>query len=210
MQDKICTKCKICKPLSDFRKDKTKSSGRYSSCKNCSSKVLTKNQSEIFELKKSISFYPIPGYESIYSISKCGMILSDRKFKIKETHHSQSGYESLMLWVNNKYVHHSIHRLLALTFIPNPENKPQVNHIDGNKLNNHLDNLEWVTASENGMHAYMVGLSRSVRNKPVINDKGDKFESATAAAKSIGKHMQSVICAIKQKSRRGGTYWNYI
>ena len=59
-------------------------------------------------------------------------------------------YEALRLVNNNKerktmYVH----RLVALTFIPNPENKPQVNHIDGNKYNNNVENLEWTTASEN-------------------------------------------------------------
>ena len=53
-----------------------------------------------------------------------------------------------------------VHRLVAKSYIPNPQNKPEVNHKDGNKQNNHVSNLEWVTSSENGLHSYKLGLSK--------------------------------------------------
>lgn len=63
------------------------------------------------------------------------------------------GYLVHGLSVDGKVVHKTVHRMVAETFIPNPENKPVVNHIDGNKLNNHVDNLEWCTVHENCIHA---------------------------------------------------------
>lgn len=70
-----------------------------------------------------------------------------------------SGYYTVRLSNNNFSEDWLVHRLVAITFIANPENKAEVNHIDGNKLNNHLENLEWVTKSENAKHAWKLGLS---------------------------------------------------
>lgn len=70
------------------------------------------------------------------------------------------GYVShgLSMGEKNSMVHKTLHRLVAETFIPNPDNKPQVNHIDGNKLNNDVSNLEWCTAKENAEHKVTMGL----------------------------------------------------
>ena len=66
-------------------------------------------------------------------------------------------------------IHTSIHRLIALAFIPNPENLPQINHIDGNKLNNAIENLEWIDNSGNQLHAYRLGLQPDRRKlKPTL------------------------------------------
>tara|TARA_R110000772_G_scaffold263872_1_gene383918 strand:+ start:44 stop:577 length:534 start_codon:yes stop_codon:yes gene_type:complete len=74
---------------------------------------------------------------------------------------SRKGYLMVSVKIDGKKYHTSVHRLIALSFIPNPENKPQVNHIDGNKLNNVISNLEWCTNKENHDHARKMGLMKS-------------------------------------------------
>ena len=114
----------------------------------------------------------IKGYEGIYQVSNRGCVRSlDRivvdskgvvfKRKGKELRLSVSnGYPSITL-SNKVKKRFCIHRLVAQAFIENPLNKDEVNHIDGNKLNNNLSNLEWSTKSENTIHAYATGLMRS-------------------------------------------------
>ena len=74
--------------------------------------------------------------------------------KLKKTRLNKFGYEIVHLSRNGENKHRSIHRLVAMAFIDNPDNLPEVNHIDSNKQNNRIDNLEWVTRSENMKHAY--------------------------------------------------------
>ena len=109
----------------------------------------------------------IPNYENIYQINEQGNVFSlKRKAYLKP--HLSSGYPTVDLWKNNKGTHSRIHRLLAILFLPNPENKPFINHKEGNKLNNSLSNLEWCTAKENINHALATGLmklSNSFLNK---------------------------------------------
>jgi len=104
-------------------------------------------------------FYPILGYENLYSISKNGEVLSNNGKKLK-TEITKFGYCRCALYSNGNTKRFAIHRLVAMAFIPNPENKPQVNHKDGNKKNNCVENLEWVTASENIFHAFKNGLRK--------------------------------------------------
>jgi len=85
--------------------------------------------------------------------------------KILSLKEDKDGYLCLHLSSNIKNWYGSLHRLLALTFIPNPLNLPQVNHKDGNKLNNKLENLEWVTAKQNIQHAVDTGLNISVKGE---------------------------------------------
>ena len=115
----------------------------------------------------------IPNFEGRYQVSNQGQVKSlSRKvnnhtgqFLIKEKILKQrtdfKGYMRIDLKDNNgKRCYLGVHRLVALAFIPNPENKPQVNHIDGNKNHNNVENLEWCTNGENQKHAYKTGLNR--------------------------------------------------
>ena len=101
----------------------------------------------------------IPDYEGFYQVSDLGNVRSIRFNKIRNMKSWDShGYRAVELCMNNNRYTVGIHRLVALTFIPNPENKPEVNHKDRNKSNNNVENLEWVTQSENVAHAYRHGV----------------------------------------------------
>ena len=79
-------------------------------------------------------------------------------------------YLGLNLHINGKQINVMYHRILAETFIPNPDNLPQVNHIDGNPLNNSINNLEWVSASYNNIHAITTGLRPCKLNQQKANE----------------------------------------
>lgn len=108
----------------------------------------------------------INGYEGYYQISNKGNVRSldrfdgvhDRQGTIIKPSLKQNGYLQVGLRKHSTRKWIGIHRLVAIHFIENPDNKPQVNHIDGNKQNNNVENLEWVTAKENQNHAAKRGL----------------------------------------------------
>lgn len=113
----------------------------------------------------------IPGYEGIYDVSNLGRVKSLRCNKIMSLSKSSTGYLHIQLYKDKKYKTHTIHSLVANAFIPNIYNKPEINHIDGNKENNNVSNLEWSTKSENQIHAIKLGLRRP---SPMIGIKGAK------------------------------------
>lgn len=102
----------------------------------------------------------IPDFGEYYSISEAGEIFSHRRNMFIKPYTNRLGYLVTLLYKDNRKErkHYYIHRLVAMTYIPNPENKPDINHIDGNKSNCHAPNLEWVTKSENSQHMYDTGL----------------------------------------------------
>ena len=98
----------------------------------------------------------VKGYEGIYKISNLGRVKTNKDRIRKGT--VSHGYLRLLLWKDKQYKSTSIHRLVAENFIENPMNKPYVNHIDGDKQNNHVNNLEWCTQLENVQHSIRTGL----------------------------------------------------
>lgn len=133
-------------------------------------------------------FKSVPEWENMYEVSNFGRVKSiERVVKsnsgtrlVKERflklHLDKKGYKVCSLSINGFLKSFKIHRLVALTFIANPENKPEVNHKDGNKQNNHVDNLEWNTSSENQLHAYKNNLTP--RNK-ALKGEASNFSKLT-------------------------------
>lgn len=151
-----------------------------------------------------------------YEITKNGRVRNKETQHIKTPSPGKRGYPVVSLWKDGKQYLRTIHILLARTFIPNPENKPQVNHIDGNKENYDLGNLEWVSARENVLHAKRTGLQKSDGDKVVrqYTKTGDlvcTYKSASEAARENG-YTRSAIC----NAARGlfkyykGYIWRYV
>lgn len=95
----------------------------------------------------------IPNTGGRYSITKDGRVFSNNRKKYLKGSIKNNGYIYVCLWLGYKHSVH-IHKLVAEAYLPNPNNLPQINHKDGNKMNNHADNLEWCTASHNMRHSW--------------------------------------------------------
>lgn len=109
-------------------------------------------------------FKDIKNYKGIYQISNFGRVKSLKRNIILKPSTNKKGYLQVVLY-NNASKTVRIHRLVAEAFIPNPNNLPQVNHKDGNKINNFFNNLEWVNNSENQKHAFSLKLQDNRGNK---------------------------------------------
>ena len=107
------------------------------------------------------------GEPTPYIVYKDGKVFSEKSRKFLTPWKNKAGYLYLNLFFRNISIRKSVHCIVAETFIPNPENKPQVNHKDGNKENNDVSNLEWVTQSENNLHAIKNNLRHPVSGSKV-------------------------------------------
>lgn len=178
----------------------------------------------------------IAGYEGIYQVSNEGRVRSlDRMItysngrvqicrgKILSCGSTKTGYQYLSLYKDSKPKNQYVHRLVASAFLQNPDNKPCINHIDGDKTNNHASNLEWCTHSENSKHAYHTGLmtneiqireSVKAHNKPVLMKKDgviiERFASASEAARQNGFDNSYIsACCRGKKEFAYGYQWEY-
>ena len=142
---------------------------------------------------------------SNYVINLNGNLLNLKTNKFKKWTKDTNGYMKTQIWINGipKNVHQ--HSLLAQLFIPNTENKSQVNHINGIKHDNRIENLEWVTQSENTLHSFASGLQQVTRPCKKVIDiiSGKIYESVTDASKefSINRSTLSNMLTGKRKNK---------
>ena len=135
------------------------------------------------------------------AISSWGRVKSLKTGQLRKTPAGKRGYPVISYTRDGKTRLLTVHRLVAQAFLPNPEELPQVNHIDGDKTNNHLSNLEWVSARDNMLHARRTGLHKSDGDKAVLQIYGDKivamYKSASEAARCTGARRAQIGCVCR-------------
>ena len=152
-----------------------------------------------------------------YEVSNSGVIRNKRTGKTIKPYVGKRGYPVVPLWCEGKQYMKTVHRIVATAFIPNPQNKPEINHIDGNKLNFSLSNLEWCTAKENQFHARETGLHTSDGDKAIVqydlnNRIVNRFKSASEASRVTGINRGNLSWVARGNTRAktaGGYIWKY-
>ena len=150
----------------------------------------------------------IPDYDERYYASSDGRILGANG--LLKPVSGKDGYLRVNVAYNGKFRLCLVHRLVAAAFIPNPDDKAEVNHKNGDKTDNRVENLEWVTREENIRHAHKV--LKNMGDKPVVNlDSGDIFASLTEAADWAGVSGAGLISdAIRRNGASGGYRWRFL
>lgn len=150
-----------------------------------------------------------------YAISRDGKVLDLAKNREVKSF-IRNGYLCVRLKDGDKYKNKYIHRLIAEAYIPNPDDKPCINHINGDKMDNNIENLEWCTKKENNLHAYRFGLRESGRgggkNSPIMCVEDNiVFISITAAAEyyKIGRRAINECLSGRNKTCNR-KHWKYI
>ena len=158
----------------------------------------------------------IHGYEGKYQVSNYGRIKSLYTNKLKKATIKNWGYKCVDLYLNGKRENKTIHRLVAMTFIPNPNGYKVINHIDGNKLNNNVNNLEWCTQSYNIKHSYDNNLHiptiekaiNSRKRKILCHQNNKKYNSIIEAAKDLNLNTGKIceVCKGTRNHTKGYTF----
>lgn len=177
------------------------------------------------EKVKEIEWRDVIGYEGIYKVSESGLILSTpRNGTVKYPivligGIDQNGYKIVRFSKNNKSTTRTVHRIVALAFIPNPKGYNMVNHINGIKTDNRADNLEWCDASYNKIHSiYILGKKRKIETYPRISvvqkDLNgrivNQFESLRDASRLTGINIANICLCVSGKRKTAGKYiWEH-
>lgn len=143
----------------------------------------------------------IEGYEGIYKISKDGKVFSLYKNSYLIPQNHPGGYLLVGLCKNGKKNHRTTHRLVAKAFIDNPLNKKEVNHINGIKTDNRVENLEWVTRCENELHAYKIGLKKIGKRKFSTKKIRDKVIIAKKIKDVLTNEVYGSITEASEKTK---------
>lgn len=154
----------------------------------------------------------VVGWEASHEVSNFGRIRTKERTragkggsesivyaKIKETYVDGDGYERVSLYCNNETKLMGVHRIVAQAFVPNPENLPQVNHKNGNKVDNRPENLEWVSNTSNIRHSIELGLrDPSIVSRPVLRlSDGKLFNSVAELHREIGGSYNAIVHLLK-------------
>lgn len=148
-----------------------------------------------------------------YEVSNTGKVRSlnyRHTGQIKELalNKDTDGYLQVALWKNGTYKTRKVHRLVACTFIPNPHNKPTVNHINENKHDNRVENLEWADMKEQNEHG-----TRTERTKKKVRciETGKIYDSVTKASEETGLYITSITRCCRGKTKTcGNLHWEYV
>ena len=188
-------------------------------------------------LKKELNWKAIEGFEGVYLISDCGLVQSVSRTIDHPKHGFQFiegrilkpgtdgwGYQFVYLRKDGKSHMRKLHRLVAIAFIENSDNCPEVNHEDGNKKNNHHSNLKWCTSQYNMQHSFAMGLNKPRIGKDNSSSKAvmqiDKagnlieiHDSVSGAERKTGilnTHISQCAIGKKHHKTAGGYRWQYV
>jgi len=187
METKICTRCKIEQPIENYYIRRTRNNQRKTICKECESKQKATPLRIVPDLEGEI-WKDAVTLEGVYVVSnkhrvKRIMHRKNTSNNIRKQSTTKEGYK--YVGINGKLF--LVHRMVAMAFIPNPDNLPEVDHVDGNKENNIPENLEWVTSAENKRRAWAMGLSKARKGEKQSMSK--LTEKEVLEIRAIGKTM---------------------
>ena len=153
------------------------------------------------------------GYYDNYYVSDDGQVKNIITGRIKKATLDDKGYYRVLLSKDNKHKNCLVHRLVAIAFLPNPDNNPQVNHIDGNKENNNINNLEWCNNRYNTLHAlqhHLRGNVKVIYQYTKDNTFIKKWQSSAEVMRELGIHKTHILECCKGKRKTAGGYkWSF-